>query len=143
MRRIGRLRRLASPSKVAVIGQPATAPMTSRQPVAELPKSSTSRGSRKPATPTPWTSQAPAPAALDDALDSGAERAHGVCGVEDVLAFKQAGDLRLADRERAEDKRAVGDRLVARHADLAAERPRAPRAQGERRDPNAGLRFPA
>ena len=81
--------------------------------------------------------------ALDDALDSGAERAHGVCGVEDVLAFKEAGDLRLSHRERAEDERAMGDRLVARHADLAAERPRAPRAQGERRDPNAGLRFQA
>ena len=44
MRRIGRVRRLASPSKVAVIGQPATAPITSRQPVPELPKSSAARG---------------------------------------------------------------------------------------------------
>ena len=40
IRRIGRWRRLASPSKVAVIGQPATAPIIRRQPVPELPKSS-------------------------------------------------------------------------------------------------------
>src|SRR5262245_42538408 len=55
MRFIGRLRRLASPSKVAVTGQPPTAPMTRRQPVPELPQSSAPAGSRKPPTPTPRT----------------------------------------------------------------------------------------
>jgi len=59
IRRIGRLRSEASPSKVAVIGQPATAPITSRQPVPELPKSSGAAGSAKPATPTPRTVQLP------------------------------------------------------------------------------------
>ena len=59
MRCIGRLRSEASPSKVAVIGQPATAPITSRQPVPELPKSSTPAGCRKPPTPTPWTATRP------------------------------------------------------------------------------------
>ena len=49
MRCIGRLRSDASPSKVAVIGQPATAPITSRQPVPELPKSSTPAGDPEPA----------------------------------------------------------------------------------------------
>ena len=61
MRRIGRVRRLASPSKVAVIGQPATAPIASRQPVPELPKSSAAAGSAKPPTPTPSTRQACSP----------------------------------------------------------------------------------
>jgi 3-phosphoshikimate 1-carboxyvinyltransferase len=42
-----------SPSKVAVMPQPATAPITSRQPVPELPKSSGPAGWAKPPTPTP------------------------------------------------------------------------------------------
>ena len=61
MRRIGRERSEASPSKIAVTGQPATAPITSRQPVPELPKSSASAGSAKPPTPTPSTVQANGP----------------------------------------------------------------------------------
>ena len=61
MRRIGRERSEASPSKIAVIGQPATAPITSRQPVPELPKSSGAAGWAKPATPTPLTFQANGP----------------------------------------------------------------------------------
>ena len=60
-RRIGRWRNEASPSKVAAIGQPATAPSMSRHPVPELPKSSAAAGSAKPATPTPRTIHAPAP----------------------------------------------------------------------------------
>src|SRR5438105_4223550 len=61
MRRIGRERRLASPSNTAVIGQPATAPMARRQPVPELPKSSGARGSAKPLTPTPMMRQVCSP----------------------------------------------------------------------------------
>jgi hypothetical protein len=60
-RRIGRLRSDASPSNVAVIGQPATAPRVSRQPVPELPKSSAAAGSAKPPTPTPCTSHCRSP----------------------------------------------------------------------------------
>ncbi len=60
-RRIGRLRNDASPSKVAVTGQPATAPIASRQPVPELPKSSGPAGWAKPPTPTPWMRQMPSP----------------------------------------------------------------------------------
>ncbi len=52
-RRIGRLRREASPSNVAVTGEPATAPIASRTPVPELPKSSGPAGEVKPPTPTP------------------------------------------------------------------------------------------
>ena len=64
----------ASPSNVAVIGQPATAPITRRQPVAELPKSSTPAGSPEAADPDPVD----APCALPHALDRGAQRAHGL-----------------------------------------------------------------
>ena len=39
------------------------------------------------------------------ALDAGAERPHGLGGVEGVLALEQAGNPGLADRERAEDQR--------------------------------------
>ena len=70
------------------------------------------------------------PGAIVAPFDRGAERAHGVGGVEDVLAFEQTGDCRLTNRERAEDERAVGDRFVARHADGAHKRRAAARAQG-------------
>ena len=72
MRRIGRVRSEASPSKVAVIGQPATAPITRRQPVPELPKSSAARAAAKPADADP----AHAPGAVAGALDVRAERPH-------------------------------------------------------------------
>ena len=65
MRRIGRVRRLASPSKIAVIGQPATAPITSRQPVPELPKSSAAAGCGEAADADPHD----APGLLAGALD--------------------------------------------------------------------------
>ncbi len=58
---IGRLRRDASPSKVAATGHPAVAPMTRRQPVPELPKSRSAPGCAKPPTPTPSTCQLPEP----------------------------------------------------------------------------------
>ena len=57
---IGRLRNEASPSKVAVMGQPATAPSMSRHPVPELPKSRGAAGAAKPPTPTPRTRHSPA-----------------------------------------------------------------------------------
>ena len=110
IRPIGRPRRLASPVKVAVMSVVAIAPMTRRTPVPELPWSITSSGSWKPPTPTPSTRQAPGAGALD----RGAEGAHGAAGVEHVLALEEAADPGLADRERAEDQRAVRDRLVAR-----------------------------
>ena len=117
MRCIGRLRRLASPSKVAVIGQPATAPITRRQPVPELPKSSTPSGRAEAADADAMQP----PRALAGALDPGAERAHGFAGVDDILAFEQPGDAGLADGERAEDQGAMRDRLVAGHAQAALE----------------------
>ena len=53
MRRIGRLRSEASPSKVAVIPWPPTTPIISRQPVPALPKSSGSRGAKSAPIPGP------------------------------------------------------------------------------------------
>src|SRR4051812_4870472 len=77
---IGRLRKLASPVNVALIGMPATAPITSREPVPELPKSRGDAGvvQRAPVTrQAPWPSRisvAPsarsAPAVLSTSSDS-------------------------------------------------------------------------
>ncbi len=64
-----------------------------------------------------------APGAGPVMMDDGAECA-GRCGrAHHVLAFEQAGDLGLADRQEAEDHRPVRDRLVAGHADAALQRP--------------------
>ncbi len=110
--------------KVAVIGEVAIAPMISRTPVPELPQSITWSGSAKPPTPTPCTVQAPAAVVRD----LGPEGAHRRGGVQHVLPFEQPGDPRLAHRQRAEDQRAVADRLVAGHLGLAASAGRARRA---------------
>ena len=56
---------------------------------------------RQAADPDP----ADAPGALAGALDRGAERRHGVGGVEGVLALQQPADAGLADRQRPEDQR--------------------------------------
>ena len=61
MRRIGRLRSEASPSKVAEIGWPPTTPIISLVPVPALPKSSVASGSASPPMPTPCTLQRPSP----------------------------------------------------------------------------------
>ena len=61
-----------------VMGQPATAPMTRRQPVPELPKSSTPSRRAKAAD----ADAVDAPGALAHALDRGAERAHRVGGID-------------------------------------------------------------
>ena len=61
MRRIGRLRSEASPSKRAVIAWPPTTPIISREPVPALPKSSVSRGPSSEPSPAPKTLQFPSP----------------------------------------------------------------------------------
>jgi hypothetical protein len=72
-----------------------------------------------------------APRPFASAFDLGAERAHGIGGVEHVLAFEQPRDAGLSDRERAEDQRPMRDRFVAGDAGGAFERARA--ARGQRR----------
>ena len=54
-----------------------------------------------------------APFALALARDIGAEPAHRFGGVEHVIGFEQAGDLRLAHGEGAQDERAVRHGFVA------------------------------
>ena len=103
---------------IAVIGQPATAPMTSRQPVPELPKSSGASGCAKPADTDAAHRQATSPGPLH----LRAQRPHRLGGVEHVLALEQAGDPGLADRQRPQNQRAMRNRLVAGHADASRSR---------------------
>ena len=117
IRRIGRERSEASPSKTAVIGQPATAPITSRQPVPELPKSSGAGGCAKPATPDP----AHRPGERPGPLHFGAQRPHRFGGIEHVFALEQARNPGFADRQRAQDQGPVRNRLVAGNADFSGQ----------------------
>ena len=63
-----------------------------------------------------------APGALAGALDLRPQRPHGLAGVKHVLAFEKPGNPGLPDRQRAENQRAMRDRLVAGHAQAALER---------------------
>ena len=63
-----------------------------------------------------------APNALSRPFQPGAERAHGIGGMDDVLAFQQAADRAFADRQSRKDQGAVRDRLVAGYADAALKR---------------------
>ena len=101
-----------------MIGQPATAPITSRQPVPELPKSSGEAGWAKPAD-----ADAPdLPGKRPGSLHLGAQRLHRFGGIEDVFALQQAGNPGFADRKRPQDQGPVRNRLVAGNADFAAQR---------------------
>src|SRR3954468_20737956 len=66
-----------------------------------------------------------APGALTYPLDGRPQRPHGLGGVDHVLAFQQAGNVRLPDRQRPKDKGTVRDRLVSGHAQAAFEGARA------------------
>ena len=99
----------------------------------ELPKSSTSGGSRNPPTPTPWTRHSPSPCARD----VGAQSAHGFGRVEHVIGFEQAGDLRLAHGQGAQDERPVRHGFVAGRGHRALER--AALAGGERGKLGCGI----
>src|SRR5579872_3507327 len=61
MRRIGRLRNEASPSKAAVTPWPPTTPIINREPVPALPKSNVSCGERIEPTPSPLIRHRPSP----------------------------------------------------------------------------------
>ena len=113
-RRIGRLRSEASPSKTAVIGQPATAPITSRQPVPELPKSSGTCRLREAGD----ADAVHRPGEIAGSFHLGAQRPHRLGGIEHVLALQQARNPGFADRQRAQNQGAVRNRLVAGNPDL-------------------------
>ena len=114
MRRIGRLRSEASPSKVAMIGWPPTTPIISREPVPALPKSSVSRGASSAPSPGPRTLHAPA-----RALDDGAERPARLAGAQHVVALEQPLDLVVAAGQQSEQEGAMRNRLVAGRANAA------------------------
>ena len=112
MRRIGRLRSEASPSKVAVTPWPPTTPIMRREPVPALPKSSTSAGEASPPMPTPRMLQSPSPRRSTTAPS--ARQAAAVRSTSSPSS--RPSTVGLADRSAPEDQGAVGDRLVARHA---------------------------
>src|SRR5262249_29627965 len=70
-----------------------------------------------------------APCAFAGALDRGAQRPHGLGGVDHVLAPEQPGNARLADRGRAAAQSAARDRLGTAHAPAAFESARAARGE--------------
>ena len=97
---------------------PASSPHESRSSVPALPQSIGPSGARRPRSPTPWTRMSSSPSSVD--LD--AERAHGVDRRLGVGGAPEAADPALALGDRAEQHRAVRDRLVARDGDGADER---------------------
>ena len=125
-RPMGRRESDASPTNRTRISWPAITPIISRMPVPELPKSISPAGSARPPTPRPRTSQI-----APDLAHRAAQRLQRLGGIEDVLALKQAGYAGAAGGQRPEHQRAVRDRLVARHAHAARQRPRP--ACGQRR----------
>jgi hypothetical protein len=62
------------------------------------------------------------PRTLTGPFDRGAEGPHDLPGIDHILALEEPGNAGFADRERAKDQGAVGDRLVARDAHTAPER---------------------
>ena len=115
---IGRLRSEASPVMKLVKGWLARMPESRRAAVPELPRSSTSAGSRPPPTPKPRTRQiaCPSPGFVHDLRPQGAQRGRRA---QHVLALEQAAHGGFAQRQRAEHQGAVGDRFVAGRADAA------------------------
>jgi hypothetical protein len=64
--------------------------------------------------------------------DFGTERLDGPGRGQDIFGFEQARDTRAAGRQRAQDQRAMGDRLVAGDPDMAGNRRRSASGQGLR-----------
>ena len=129
MRRIGRLRSEASPSKVAVIPWPPTTPIISRQPVPALPKSSVSRGGGSAPSPGPRIRHWP-----------GARRSISAPSASQALPVPSTSSPSSSPStfvspqvEEAEQKGAMGDRFVARRPEPPFERSRALGAERRRR----------
>ena len=116
-RSIGRRRSDSSPVSTVANGWPARTPTRSRAVVPELPQSTTSPGSVEPLEPAALDHEVPGP--LPRHL--GAERRDGPQGRQAVLALEEALHLGEPVGERAEERGAVRDGLVARHGDRAGE----------------------
>src|SRR6185437_6822041 len=82
------------------------------------------------------------PCARPAPVDDRAERLASLTGSHDVVALEQPFDRRQATREKAEQKGAMRDRLIARRPDPPLERPRAfgaeRRSGGRRRENGHG-----
>ena len=128
MRFIGRFRREASPSKVAVTPCPPTTPIIRREPVPALPKSSVSRGDKS--APSPGPADAPAPGR--EPLDRRAQGLAGPAGAQYVVALEQALDGGLAAGQEPEQESAMRNGLVARGSEPPVERRGPQGAQGGR-----------
>ena len=94
-------RRDSSPVNTAVIGVVAIAPITKREPVPELPKSSASVRCGKAAD----ADTVDLPGASAFAHDFGPEGPHGLGGVQHILGLQQAGNAGFAHRQRAQNER--------------------------------------
>ena len=81
-----------------------------------------------------------APDAVAAALQPRAQRAHGVGGMQHVLAFQQPRHRAFADRQRAQNEGPVRDRLVPRHPGAALQGPAAAGGQRRRNGGVHGLR---
>src|SRR3546814_10150430 len=71
-----------------------------------------------------------APYPIIAARNARPHRAHGSGGGEHVLAFEKPANLACPHGQRGEHQRAVADRLVARNAQTAPERPVVAEASG-------------
>ena len=114
----------------AVMGQPATAPMTRRQPVPELPKSSTAARLAKAAD----ADAVHAPGAFAGALDRGAERRASPLPVLMTSSPSSRPVMRVSPTASAPKISARCEiDLSPGHAHAALERPAAARSQRRRR----------
>jgi hypothetical protein len=114
---IGRADKEASPVSSLAKRWPASSPASSRIPVPALPQSSGSALGRSPCKPTPCTTREPG--------EGVSMRTPSCCRMRAVarvvLAFEEAVDARRAFRDRRQHQRPVRDRLVAGHAQAAAQ----------------------
>ena len=130
MRRIGRLRSDASPSKVArdrMAADDAHHQARAGAGVAEIER--VARREQRAEARAPARSSGPAPRRSI----VGAERLAGLAGAQHVVALEQALDARQAAGKQAEQEGAVRDRLVAGRPHAAAQgRRRGARSAGGR-----------
>ena len=118
-RAMGRRQSEASPVKRASISWPAMTPSISLEPVPELPKSRSADGRLQSADALAGHLHRTV-----DVADSAPSAATALCRGQDILGLEQAGDAGATSGQRAQNQRAMGDRLVAGYPDRAGKGPR-------------------
>ena len=111
---------MASPVKIAVIGVVAIAPITRREPVPELPKSSADLRALPVADPGP--ADPPAARRLR-AVSSAPKPRKAPAVLMDILGLQKAGNAGFALGQRAQDQGPLGNGFVARNLGRALEGP--------------------